>query len=440
MPAAPVIPSEGTPQPDLHVTTISTKNTVTIVAKLLPSEPARFEVTSNVAFSTDGKSLAVAKRDPDKVGRRKLLPCKIPITTLTPDKTSIKANCSQLDPVTNADLSTLVTVDFSLVGIYDIAIYPLPSTALIPASLPILDIFGNTPHFDPKARFVRQNACATIQACQLYLNVNYTAGVGAVPAWVLDGKYGPTSTYIRQFALAPVLAADIGNNTIAGQTYTNTIDIGGTAQRVFLPGRTLQDLVLTFGPTYETDKQFDRDNLLAAFDLQFYFDHLYRTHQQKALQDYNNKAAAVPSLQLSDIPLRTVGYQVDFHAGMEVGGALADTTVDATKGSAKEVLPTYGIVRLVPQFHGLLQLGKVSVDELLVGRYLTTTENTIVQTPTNTLYLHTVRGWKGISTLTNCFAIDPQGNFNITVTFKDGFAPPNYKRVNAVQAGILIKY
>jgi hypothetical protein len=154
----------------------------------------------------------------------------------------------------------------------------------------------------------------------------------------------------------------------------------------------------------------------------------------------SNKAATVPSLQLSDIPLRTLGYQLDFHAGIEVGGALADTTVDATKGNATEVLPKYPIARLAPQVHGLLQLGKFSFDELLVGRYLTTTENTIVQTPANTLYLHTVRGWKAISILKSSFAVDSQGNFNVTVTFKDGFAPPNYKRVNAVQAGILIKY
>jgi hypothetical protein len=439
-PVTPVTPGEGTPQPDPYVTSISTKNSVAIVAKLLPSKPARFLMTSNVAFSINGKTLAVIKRDPNEIGKRKLVPCKIPITTLTPNRTSINAECSQFDSLPNADLSTLVNVDLSLVGIYDIEIHPLPSTALIPASLPIRDIFGNTPKFDSKARFVRQNACATIQACQLYLNVNYAAGVGTSPAWVLDGKYAPVLTSVKQFFLAPTLAADIGNGTIKGQTYTNTIDIGGTAQRVFLPGQTLQDLVLTVGPTYETDKQFDRDNLLATGDLQFYFAHLYRTQQQEALQDYNRKAATIPSLQLSDIPLRTIGYQLDFHAGTEVGGSLTDTTVNASKGSATEVLPQYPIFRLVPQVHFLLQLGKFSFDESLVGRYLVTTENTIMQTPANTLYLQTVQGWKGISTLTGGFALDAQGNFNLTVTFKDGFAPPTYKRVNAVQAGLLIKY
>jgi hypothetical protein len=439
----PIVPngaSDGASQPDINTTSINTKSSVTLYPKLLASEPTRFEAISSVAFSIDGKTLAVAKRDPNKPGKRQLVPCKIPITVLTPKQTYIDAKCSQFDPQSNSDLSELVKIDLSLVGIYDIEIDSLPDTALIPSSLPIRDVFGNTPKFDPKTRFVRQNSCATIQACNLYLNVNYAAGVGALPAWVFDGKFSPTLTSRNQFFLAPLLAADIGNNTISGQTYTNTIDIGGTAQRVFLPGPILQALVLTVGPTYETDKQFDRHNLLATGDFQFYFSHLYKTQQQKALIEYNEKGAKIPALQLSDIRLPFVGYQLDFHAGMEVGGDLTNSTVKASKGGATETLPQYAIFRLVSQAHFLLQLGRFSFDESLTGRYLATTENTIVQTPTNSLFLRTVQGWKGINVLTGSFALDPQGNFNINVTFKDGFAPPNYRRVNAVQAGLLIKY
>jgi hypothetical protein len=115
-------------------------------------------------------------------------------------------------------------------------------------------------------------------------------------------------------------------------------------------------------------------------------------------------------------------------------------TVHASKGNAKETLPQYPIFRVVPQIHFLLQLGRFSFDELFTGRYLATSENSIVETASHSLYLQKVQGWKGISVLTSSLALDPQGNFNINVTFKDGYAPPNYKRVNAVQAGILIKY
>ena len=63
-----------------------------------------------------------------------------------------------------------------------------------------------------------------------------------------------------------------------------------------------------------------------------------------------------------------------------------------------------------------------------------------MQTPSNSLYLKGIRCGKALSTFTNSFALDSQGNFSVTIVNKDGFAPPNYKRVNAVQAGILIKY
>ena len=157
----PIVPTalvEDAGEPDLHVASISTKNAVSIVANLLASQPARFQVTSHVAFSSDGKTLAVAKRDPKHPGKRELGPCNIPATTLTSQETSLKANCSQFDFLPNSESSALVDVDLSLVGIYDIEIHPQPSAALVPVSLPIRDIFGNIPQFDPKARFARQDS------------------------------------------------------------------------------------------------------------------------------------------------------------------------------------------------------------------------------------------------------------------------------------------
>ncbi len=41
-------------------------------------------------------------------------------------------------------------------------IHPPPSTALVPVSLPILDIFGNTLKFDPKARFLRHEPATSL--------------------------------------------------------------------------------------------------------------------------------------------------------------------------------------------------------------------------------------------------------------------------------------
>ena len=65
--------------------------------------------------------------------------------------------------------------------------------------MPGLDVLGGIPTFDKKSRFARQNAPATKDASQFYLNVNYAAGTGAVPGWVLDGKYAPQVAMYRQF-------------------------------------------------------------------------------------------------------------------------------------------------------------------------------------------------------------------------------------------------
>lgn len=103
-------------------------------------------------------------------------------------------------------------------------------------------------------------------------------------------------------------------------------------------------------------------------------------------------------------------------------------------------LPTYSIFRIVPQVEGLLELWKFSFNANMTGRFLAVTENTVLQTPANNLVVTRVNGWKGLGTLTTTYDIDSLGHFAVNVVFKDGFAPPTYKRVHAVQAGILIKY
>jgi hypothetical protein len=446
-------PSDSGQQTDPHLTKIDTTDTVTVIAKLLPSNSHRFEATSHVAFSADGHTLAYMLRNPNQPGERELKQCQLPIKSISSTPQTLKSTpalqvqCSQLESIQpsktyDEEVSALSNIDLTLVGRYDIELSAPPGAPAIPESLPALNIFNRHPAFDPKSRLARQTACATKQACNYYINVNYAAGVGAVPGWVLDGKITQPQISWHQFFLAPALSADVGNNSVSGQTYTNTIDLGATAQRTFLPGpkSLLQAMVLNVGPNYETDKQFDRDNLLLTGDLQFFFSHLYKTQEQKALQLYSQQIGKLASLQLSDIPVPKTGYDIDFHAGIETGGSLTNTTVDASKGSATETLPQYSIFRLVPQAHLLLQLQRFSFDELFVGRYLVTTENTVVETASHSLYLKQVQGWKGISTFTTTFAIDPQGHFNISVAFKDGFAAPTYHRVNCVQGGITLKY
>ncbi len=422
---------------------IDTSETVTLGAAAT-SQPLDFRVVSHLAFADDRNAVSMLKLNPTKPGdlSHTFQACQIPIRNVPDKPYHLDAQCSELiAPFGTAPTSDqLAQLDLSLIGILNLRLRTLPGSPITPSTVPSRDIFGGQPGFDPKSRFARQNAPASKDDAHIYLNGNYTAGVGTAPAWTLNSKYSPILLLYSRFTVGPLVTTDIGNNTITGQTYANTIDLGATAQTVYRPGGALQLLAFTPGAIYETDRQFDRDNLLATIDTQQFFAHLYDTQQIKSFRRFAVLQRANSSAKLTDVKTPKFGYALDFHAGLETGSALIDTTVKAYKGPATATLPRYGIFRAVPQAHGLLQLSRLSIDELFVGRYIALTENTIVETIDHALYLKKIEGWKALSTLTNTFALDTQGNFNLSVTYKSGFAPPNYKRVNAVQAGLTIKY
>jgi hypothetical protein len=434
--------------PGNEVVDIDSSGTVTIAASTIKSQPQEYRATSHVGFSAGGRKLASAKIGPHE-------PCRIQLQDDTKKKLAVSGHCSGLESLTTDSLTPadLANVDPDRVGLYVIDLDQIPHSTLIPSGLaPLQDIFGNALQIDPKSRFSPQKAPATKDASQYYINFNYAAGVGTVPAWVLDAKIAPQSGVNHGFMFGPLATANVGNNKLKGQTYTDTIDLGGNAQRIFQPSAILQELLFVPGVTYETDKKFDRHNLLATTDLRYNFAGLYHTESIGTLQKYyaavqaaekkkqEDPNARVIEPQLDDVQPVLFGYALDFHTGIETGGALVDSTVTASVGKVTQTLPTYSIVRVVPQIHNLLEVWKFSLDTSMTGRYLFTTENTVIETSTHSLFLKRVQGWKGVLAVTGTYNLDPQGHFGLTIAFKDGFSPPTYQRVNAVQAGLLLKY
>jgi hypothetical protein len=449
----------GIPAPKPESIEIDTTETYSVAASNVDSHAATdFQYSSVVGISDTGNALSFIKWDDLGGGKMKevLHDCKIPVLDGDNHLLSASAKCSTLitlsSPPTEEQLKDVEPLN---VGIYNVEFDEAPATPLIPGTPPFKTIFGNPPKVDPKSRFSPKKAPSTKDASQYYFNLNWAAGRGTVPAWVLDGQVAPTLWMSRGFALGPVASADVGNNKLSGQTYTDTIDFGFTAQKPHFfrdtPHPVLGEMLFVTGAKYETDKEFDRDNVLGTADLRFNFTGLYHTRQvgafqrfSRAMKQYEDQKNAGQSPayvpQVDDFQPPFVGYALDFHTGIEAGGSIIDTTVHASTGKATQVLPAYPIFRFVPQVHGLLELGKVSFDATMTGRGLTLTENTVLETASHTLFLKQISGWKGLLTLTNTYTFDPQGHFAINFTFKDGFAPPVYKRVNAVQAGLLFKY
>jgi hypothetical protein len=305
--------------------------------------------------------------------------------------------------------------------------------------------FGSAVKIDSKSQLVPEKAPATKDASSYYFNFNYAAGRGSKPGWVLDGKVSPAiGPLYHQFQFAPLATADVGQNQVSNITYTNLIDIGGSMSRMVELGSILQGLLFHPVITYETDKQFDRDNLFVAPDFRFNFAGLYNTRHRRTLSKFSRELQTAEKLKIpwtkADSKPVLTGYLLDFHVGTELGGALIDTTVTSSVGHNKLKLPSYDIARIVPQVHGTFEVGRFSLDATGTPRYLTTVENTVVELSDHSLVLKRLHGWEAIGVVTGSISIDAAGHFALTVTYKNGFSPPTYKRVNTVQSGITLKY
>jgi hypothetical protein len=442
----------GGAQPSPFSYDFDTNEVISLAQSNVNSHPNQYELSSKLGFRGDQPAQAqdCVFRFRDYSGRA-AKSSKVTCTYLnnvslamTGDIAEALANRRGLEGV------GIVTLDFSKSSLGDSYLYQLPV-----GIDGLTDIFGNPLKLDPKSKFTPQKAPANKDASSYYANINYAAGVGSKPAWIVDGKFAPPiPSLVAGFQLSPLITADIGRNTITGMTYTDTIDIGGSAARVIPVKSVLREILLTPGVTYETDREFDRENLLATIDARFNFAHLYNPQSTRSLQKFKRelkdmqdtaKTGSDPGanrivLQPEDIKPPLLGYALDFHVGMEAGSALVDTTVKATSGSATEVLPSYNIVRIVPQVHGLLQIWKLSIDSTATIRYLIATENTIVQLPSKALELEKVSGWKAYWLVNGTWNLDQSGHLGLTVVYKDGFCPPKFQRVNTVQAGVTFKY
>jgi hypothetical protein len=316
----------------------------------------------------------------------------------------------------------------------------------LPASVPgLIDIFDKPVKIDSKSQLLTEKGPSTKDASSYYVNFNYAAGRGSKPGWVLDAKISPTiGRLFHSYQFIPTALADIGGNQIANLKYTDTINFGASLAHMYHPNDVLQGLLFKPGLVYETDREFDRNNILATGDLRYSFVDLYNPRQRRSAAKFAKEvkiadAKKIPWTRANSRPVFG-GYALDFHSGIEVGGALKDTVVKASVGNAKLTLPSYNVARVVPQVHGLLEMGRFSIDATGTPRYLTTVENTVLERADHTLYIKRVHGWNAFGVITGAWSFDPAGHFSLTVAYKDGFSPPKFSRVNTVQSGIAVKY
>lgn len=448
--------------------------TVTVTPTKMASQPTHFIFTSHIGFVNSSGNLLFE----DSPGHVKpTQQCSVALENYSQKYILMPGQCYSFNVVPASSVVALRNIDPHLVGVVDIDFekFGKLQSALLPMGLPTgpniptTDVFGSKPGIDPKSRVSPQKAPATKDDSTYYFNLNYAAGTGTKPGWLLDGKVAPVLAQAKGFTIGPSATANVGGNKVPGQTYTDSIDFSGVAQKIYQilrrppdsrpckdhdPRRQCQVPILpivTFSTaaTYETDKEFDRSNLLGSVDIKYNFKHFYNTQSirvlkryYKILQDIQQKNLPPNTIapQLSDIPVPRFGYGVDFHTGIEAGGALVDKTVTASVGKATLILPQYAICRIVPQLHGILQIWKISTDSNIVARYLVATENTVLETKTNALHLERLQTWRAIGTVNATYTESAASHFGVTIKYQNGFDAPKYARVNSVQAGLLIKF
>jgi len=424
--------------PDVAPTTFDLEmtNTVPMGAALSLSEQGKWEFVSHLAYKSGPEG-----------------PCTLQVEDFNGMTESLKAGGCRVaaaipdtKKVTSAaDLARLVDTPENL-GSFELVLDSNKATQQLPFAVPgLLDIFGQPVKIDSKSQIVPEKAPASKDSSSYYVNLNYAAGKGSKPGWVLDGKIAPViGELVHGYQVMPTATVDVGQNQVSNLKYADTINFGLSFGHMYKPNKVLQGLLFRPGVAYESDKEFDRHNLLATPDLLFRFVNLYNPRQRRSARKFAHeadiaKANKIPWTRANSKPVLW-GYVLDFHTGMELGGALKDSTVKASIGKATQQLPSYHIARVVPIAHALLEIGRFSIDALGTARYLTTVENTVLERPDHTLFLKRLHGWNAFGVISGSWNFDPAGHFAFTVAYKDGFSPPKFSRVNTVQSGITIKY
>lgn len=348
-----------------------------------------------------------------------------------------------------AALGTIrISLDYALVlRLNSFVIDPTEGNALVSGITvdQTLSSNGNPVHvmFADDATFNPQSGPPSKEAAMFYANLQIAAGTGTAGAWGIDGKVAMLNEPFLHGSLTLLSAtANTGNNTsnIKNSTYTDTIDwMLPTSWTFSLWKQAPTTLTLIAGPKYETDYKFDKKNLLFSGDTVWTARKLYQP------QNYRTKSKDGVMPKYGDPGYAKVGFELEFHAGIELGGALVNTKVQNTKKTQSITVPTYSIERVVPQIHGLYQqsigsAGLLSFDDTFTARYLFDDENTVRQAADGSLSIKRVSGWKAINTLTSTWNPPKNNNVGITVTFKEGFDAPKFSRVNSVLIGVLIEF
>jgi hypothetical protein len=291
----------------------------------------------------------------------------------------------------------------------------------------------------------------------VYLKFQHQGGTG-LPAWNLTTRLAPLlgQSFWGGWRALPSFDADIGNRTV-GTTKTNdVIKPAFGLTRLFRYNAVIEGVRLTPAISYETNRKGTTGNLLADLGAQFIIGRVYRpmayAQRAKWIDAVNTARAkqAAGQTAITDIKLDEVsvlwGWGFQFFMGAELGGALNERKVQASKGSAGSAdyqveLPKFGVARMRPKVRGFLEIWRMTLDTTVTPRYLGTREYYSFESPDSKhVFLGDLQGWASYLESSFSCRLDAYGHVAVNATWKHGIVPPSYIRTNTVQSGLEFKF
>jgi hypothetical protein len=315
------------------------------------------------------------------------------------------------------------------------------------------------------AAFTATKAPATKDAAWLWISGTLTAGTGAAPAWVLDGKIDVPPVFEKgAFQLRVATAtANIGNNKIDGQAAKDVIDFSSPSARWnFEAAQT--GFSLNVAPTYETNRALTHRNMLVVEDFAIAPNLLDRSQSvriAKRFFRFRDSTASSAGSQtaksscprtapitkmpdqgdFSDCRFPRSGWRLNLHPGFESGAAIEPVVfTNSTTKAVVGTIPTYTISRAVLGVDGVYQYRNFSIEDYVTGRYLFTTEWTAVNDKRGNPYLETVIAAKAVNVLSVTYSPGAEQHIKVTLAYTNGFSSPVYQRANGIRFGLGVAY
>lgn len=272
---------------------------------------------------------------------------------------------------------------------------------------------------------------------KIYASVLFESAANAADALSLDLKARPSFEMVGDLLFRPELTVSVAKNTTPS---TNSIRLAALASYTAIvrpPVLHLGSLVsstVSFGPSIESDRNFDRIN--GILDLRWEPGLAGFFHSRAK----EKTARAGRTQKLKDAPLPTVGWGLDGWIGLEAGSSLKRQTITNSANTETLTIDRYDVLRLRPFVHGFYENGPFTLDVSSTLRYLFRDELSYDEKPDHTLAVRRVKNARPYTEVTLSWALDPIKRFNFAATYKNGSEPPVFVTVKKYSLGFVVKF